>query len=190
MKKLIYMMLVATTLVGCYSRNSYSTLSREEKALIRDFIDRQKIRLVDDLPSDSAFYADSRLYYDTIGYYGDFYYHLDLRGADSAYNDEGELIAVRPIEPGRTAVIRYIQYTLNERADTASHWTSQDDPNPTEFIYGANSNAIPAGWHYAVGLMEYPGSECTCIIPSRLGDFAAQNTVTPYGYKIKLVRIK
>lgn len=193
MNKYIYILLLAGLLTGCYSANSYSTLSREEKALVRDFIDRQKITLTRDLPSDERFAENPKLYYDSISYYGSFYYHLDVRGADSAYNDDGELIPVRPVEPGRKVVVRYIQYTLKEHSDTASHWTTQDDPVPTEFVYGANGGSmpmIPTGWHYAIGLMKYPGSECTVIIPSRLGDFSAQNSVTPYGYRLKLVRIK
>ena len=190
MKKTIYILLLATLLTGCYSKSSYSTLSREEKALIRDFISRQGITLTSSLPSDQAFKNNPRLYYDTVCYYGDFYYRLDVRGADSAYDDDSAYVAVRPVKAGRKVVVRYMEYTLNSHSDTASHWTTQDDAYPTEFVYGASNSSIPTGWHYAIGLMKYPGSECTCIIPSRLGSVAAQNSVTPYGYKIKLERIK
>lgn len=192
MKQWLYLALVCLTLSSCYSSTSYSTLARKEKRVISDFLSRQKIQTTDNLPSEEAFLADPTLYYDTLTYYGNFYYRLDKAGERYDEDEGGQMIPLDSVTDGRKVVVRFIKYTLTEPSDTANYWTTQDSADPTEFIYNGTSatSGIPTGWHYAIGLMKYPGAECTIIVPSKLGDILAQNSVTPYGYRLRFVRMK
>lgn len=192
MKQILYLAALCLTLTGCYSSTSYSTLSRREKQVVADFISRQNIHTTNNLPTDSAFLADPKLYYDTLTYYGQFYYRLDKVGQRYDEDEQGHLVPLDSVTDGRKVVVRYIKYTLTEPSDTANYWTTQDSPDPLEFIYNGTTatSGIPTGWHYAIGLMKFPGAECTIIVPSKLGDMLAQNTVTPYGYRLRFVRMK
>lgn len=189
MKKIIFLFVSFAFILGmsgCYNQNSYSYKSRQEKKLISNYISRMGIELCEDsMPSDSAFLANPKLYYKTQTYYGDFYYRLDKRG-DSIAVRQDTTYHIDAIVPYDIVVLRYKQYTLEEPADTISRWSTLDSPFPTEFSYLSDYQTAPYGWHYAVGFMGYSGSECTCIIPSRSGTSQAQNSVTPYGYKISM----
>lgn len=172
----IPLLLLVAILSSC--GGGYAKLSREEERLIRDYISREHIHVVDTLPSYEDFAANPKLYYHdyfTVGYNNyDIYYRTDVQGTGAE------------LKPYDKVQMRYKQYELRSDADTISCWTTLDRPDPIEFAYLSDYNTGCYGWHLAVRLMEYSGSECTCIIPSRSGNTAAQNSVTPYGYKLKM----
>ena len=81
------------------------------------------------------------------------------------------------------------------RSDTMSYWTTLNQANPYEFYYGVTSGVATGytsicecvGWHEAVRLMKYPDSECMIIVPSKQGFDADETSVTPYGYRLKIL---
>lgn len=176
MKKIGYLISIVLLLSGCYSATSYSTLSRNEKKLIANYISRNGITVVDELPSDEEFAQNEKLYYAVNGY-ENFYYRLEKRG-------DTQTDSVKATE---SIVMRYKQYTLEEYADTVSNWSTQDNAYPTTFLYATDYTHACTAWHVAVFYMGYSGSECKIIVPSRLGLEAEQSTVTPYGYHLKML---
>lgn len=71
-------------------------------------------------------------------------------------------------------------------ADTLSYWTTLDQAYPVEFHYMNTSECEIIAWHEAIRLMKYPNSQCEIIVPSKLGDSNAQDSVTPYVYILKI----
>lgn len=155
------------------SSNSYSSDLKAEKKLIEDYIAREKINVIKELPEDDADWGEKD-YYQVSGY-DYFYYHLVRRGPKTD-----------PIMATETVVMRFKQYTLNVNADTADYWTTLNSAYPLEFTYLTDYTTAPTAWHAAVGLMKYRDSECKIICPSRLGFTDDQTTVTPYGYHMKM----
>lgn len=163
----------ALILTGCNS-NSYSNELKAEKKLIEDYIAREKINIIKELPEDDDDWGEKD-YYQVSGY--DYlYYHLVKRGSDEE----------DPVTATETVVMRFKQYTLTASADTADYWTTLNSAYPLEFTYLTDYTTAPTAWHVAVGLMEYGESECKIICPSRYGFTDDQTTVTPYGYHMKM----
>lgn len=188
MKRLTYISAILLSLVvlaGCRqtSTTSYSALLNKEKTLMREYIKRNEITVVDTLPSTEAFLKDPKLYYEVQGYER-LYYHLDRMG-DSITIIGTDTFEHEAVRRGDQIIMRYKQFTLTEYPDTADYWTTLNAPYPTEFKYMVDNNTCTA-WHVAVQLMKYSNSECTILVPSRFGDNLAQNSVTPYGYKLKM----
>lgn len=188
MKRLLYISAVLLNLVllaGCRqtSSTSYSALLNKEKTLMREYIKRNNITVVDTLPSTETFMKNPKLYYEVRGY-DRLYYHLDRLG-DSIKIVGTDTFELEPVRKGDNVVLRYKQFTLTEYPDTADYWTTLNAPYPTEFRYMVDNNTCVA-WQVAVQLMKYGESECTILVSSRWGDNLAQNSVTPYGYKLKM----
>ena len=101
--------------------------------------------------------------------------------------EPGSIAEELEIEAGDVIVMRYKQFELTENADTLSYWTTLDQAYPLELHYLNFVDCESVGWHLAVKYMKYPYSECQIIQPSKLGFSAEQNSVTPYGY---IMRIK
>jgi hypothetical protein len=186
MKKLYFFLLLTIGLLiaGC-SANTYSSLRGQEDGLIGDFIQRNKLNIIYELPEDDAW--GEKDYYKVpkgnYGNYDDLYFHLIQRGESEreiAYND--------------VVVTRYKKFQLEEGADTISYWTTNDEPAPYEFIYGPVSGTgkicESKGWQEAIRLMKYPGSQCEMIVPSKQGFYEDEMSVTPYVYIIKIVQVK
>lgn len=188
MKHLLYIsaaLLSVILLAGCRqtSTTSYSALLNKEKTLMREYIKRNDITVVDTLPSTEAFLKNPKLYYEVQGY-DRLYYHLDRLG-DSIKIVGNDTFNLESVRRGDNIIMRYKQFTLTEYPDTADYWTTLNAPYPTEFKYMVDNNTCTA-WHVAVQLMKYGDSECTILVPSKFGDTMAQNSVTPYGYKLKM----
>ena len=167
---------------GCTS-NSYSSDLKKEKKLIADYIAREGINVVYEEPADDAW--GEKDYYQVNGY--DYlYYHLTKRGTPYHINDKGDTIRTDSVIATETVVMRYRKYTLDINADTADFWTTLNSAYPTEFTYLTDFTTAPTAWHVAVGLMKYSDSECKIICPSKLGFTEDGNTVTPYGYDLKM----
>ena len=161
-------------LAACSNTTTYSRQLNAEKKLIKNFISRNHLHIVTELPDDTA-WTDTT-YYQVPGY-DNMYYHLIRRGA----TEGKESVAI-----SEQVVMRYKKYTLTENADTVSYWSSLDSAYPVEFKYLTDYQNACTAWHVAVGLMEYSGSECIIICPSKQGFSADQNTVTPYGYQLRM----
>lgn len=186
MKKLYFFLLMTTGMLiaGC-SANTYSSLRGHEDALIGDFIRRNELNIIYELPEDDK-WGEKDYYKVPNGVYGnydDLYFHLIQRGdaeREIAYND--------------IVVARYKKFQLEEGADTISYWNTNDMVAPMEFIYGPISGTgkicESIGWQEAVRLMKYPGSQCQMIIPSKQGFNDDEMTVTPYAYIIKIQQVK
>lgn len=163
----------AAAILSSCSANSYSKDLKAEKKLIEDYIAREHINVIKELPKNDEDWGEKD-YYQVSGY--DYlYYHLVKRGPK-----------VNPITATETAVMRFKQYTLTVNADTADYWTTLNSAYPLEFTYLTDYTKAPTAWHVAVGLMEYSDSECKIICPSKLGFTDDQTTVTPYGYHMKM----
>lgn len=186
MKRAMYifaLLLGLTLLTGCRQSTAYSTQLKAEKALMNEYIKRNGLEIVDTMPSVEAFMKNSKLYYAVQGY-DRLYYHLDHMG-DSVKVLGDSTYEIEPVRRGDVVVMRYKQFTLTQVADTADYWSTLNAPYPTEFRYMVDNSSCRA-WHIAVDLMKYSESECTILVPSKLGDELAQNSVTPYGYKLRM----
>lgn len=167
---ILCLILLAAGLTSC-NNNSYSAKRAEEDKLIADFIKRQNIRIIYELPDDSIWGEKDYL---KVPGYDDLYLHMVSYG-DGTYS----------VKSGDRILLRYMRYTLNEIADTARYMTTAEQAYPTEFRYLIDDSA-PQGWHVAVRYMEHSGAACKIICPSKQGMDTEKNTVTPYGYDMQI----
>ena len=186
MKRIVIWSMIAavcSVYAGC-SGNSYSADLKAEKKLIADYIAREGINVIYELPADDAVWGEKD-YYQVNGY--DYlYFHLTHRGTPFHINEAGDTVRTDSILATETVVMRYKKYTLTLNADTADYWTTLNSAYPLEFIYLTDYTNAPKAWHVAVGLMKYSDSECKIICPSKLGFTEDGNSVTPYGYDLKM----
>lgn len=185
MKKVIFSLFgFIVLLTGC-NQNSYSNLLKEEKKLIKNFISRNHYVITSSLPDTTLTAWDSTLFYEVPGY-DNIYFHLTKQGPKTRVNEKGETIACEPLAPTENVIIRYRKFTLTENPDTFSYWSTLDSAYPMEFNYLTDYTNACVGWHIACGLMGYSNSECVLICPSKLGFVNDQNSVTPYGYQLRM----
>ena len=193
---LFLVMTVLCVATGC-NNNTYSTLRNKEDKLIHNYLHRNKIHIIHKQPTDDVW--GEKDYYKVPGY-DDLYFHLDKRG-DSVYYDtiDSRVDTVdMTIKRNDVVVVRYKKFSLLTDADTLSYWTTNDQAHPYEFYYGITSGTSDGvteicesiGWHEAVRLMKYPGSQCEIIVPSKQGFSVDETTVTPYVYIINIKHVK
>ena len=173
-------------LFGC-SNNSYNSLRTAEDKLIANYISRNNLNILTEEPANDYVWGEKDFY--RVPDVDNFYFHLRHRGdsirIDSVSPTRIDTIDLQ-IEANDLIVLRYKQFALTENADTLSYWTTLDQAYPYEFHYLNTSDCEAVGWHLAVKYMKYPDSECEIIQPSKLGFSAEQNSVTPYGYIMKI----
>ena len=190
MKKNIFLLIAAVVLLGSCTSNTYSRLRDKEDKLIANYISRNGLNILTEEPADDYVWGEKD--YLKVPGYDNFYFHLNHRGdsvrIDSISPERKDTIDLT-IETNALVVLRYKQFELTENADTLSYWSTLDQAYPYEFRYRNTSDCEAVGWHLAVQYMRYPNSECTIIQPSKLGFSTEQNTVTPYGYIMK-IRVK
>lgn len=173
MKKFLILIGVLGLVYAC-NYGTYADSLESEKKLISNFIKRQQIHVLKDEPQRDQW--GEKDYWKVDGY-DNLYFHLTNAG-----DTNGDTVKLNDV-----ILVRYIKYTLDAVADTASYWTTLEAPNPTEVKYGSVSENSCTAWHVAIEKMRYSGAECKIICPSKLG-FSDDNTsVTPYGYDIKIV---
>lgn len=186
--KRVYMILASALLIGLCSctQNTYSRLRDKEDKLIANYISRNGINVLKEEPADDVWGEKDYL---KVPGYDNYYFHLISRGdsvrIDSIDEDTKDTVDLT-IEANSVIVLRYKQFALTENADTLSYWTTLDQAYPYEFHFRNLADCEAVGWHLAVQYMKYPGSQCEIIQPSKLGFSAEQNTVTPYGYIMKI----
>ena len=184
MKKIIFCLayVAAIVLTGC-NQNSYSSQRNAEDKLIENYLSRNNINVLTEEPA--ADYVWQEKDYLLVPGYDNLYFHLINRG-DSITVDDGDTIEIESIQSQETVVMRYKKYDLTENPDTLSYWNTLDQAFPVEFQYGNTSTCEAIGWHVAVKYMKYHNAGCQLICPSKLGFTADQNSVTPYGYIMKM----
>ena len=185
MKKIVYFIgLIALATLSSCSGNSYSADLKAEKKLIEDYIARNNLNIIYELPADDVVWGEKD-YYQVAGY--DYlYFHLVHRGSPFHVNGDGDTVRTDSVIASETVVMRYRKYTLEVDADTADYMTTLNSAYPLEFKYLTDYTTAPVAWHVAVGLMKYSDSECKIICPSKRGFTEDGNTVTPYGYDLKM----
>lgn len=159
------------TLTSCDNNQTYAEQLDAEQALIKDFIDRQGITVVTTMPT--KFPWDENVYYKTKS---GLYFRLV---------NQGDINSKDSVEKNNLVVARYLQYTLDVKADTLENTNSIQFPFPSEFKYLDYSVAC-TGWHEAVGLMKRNNAEAKIIVYSKLGFSNYLNSVTPIGYDMKI----
>ena len=174
MKHYTTLIICLLLLVGASScnQNSYSAKRAAEDKLIEDFMQRQNIRIIYDEPEDGVWGEKDYLKVDG---YDDLYFHL-VRSGDDSYT----------VKQYDRILVRYIRYTLDEIADTASYMTTAELAYPVEFAYLSDYTTAPEGWHVAVKYMKHSGAACKIICPSKQGLDAEKSSVTPYGYDMQI----
>jgi len=162
-------LMVGLMMVGCQSQNTYSKLRQQEKQTISDYIEREGIRVVDEMPTvwgEKDYYA--------VPNYDDFYIHIIEQGTGSEAS------------VGNIILTRYKKYGLGSYSDTTRYWTTDDGGEPVQFQYGNTSDEVYClGWTVAVAVLKNSGGHCRIICPSKMGFTADNSSVTPYGYEFK-----
>lgn len=168
---LLSLSITAIIFGSCDDNVTYADELAAEQDVISGFIKRNNIKVVNQLPETYP-WPDNVFFKSPTG----LYYRLTLQG-DVASGDT--------IENGDLIVTRFLQYTLEEKADTLSNLSTLDYPYPTTFSYRDFTQAC-AGWHEAVGYMKRHNSEATILVFSRLGFSQFNRPATPIGYDLKI----
>lgn len=162
-------------MTSCKEESSYAVQLKAEKALIKEYISRMGISVIEEWPEDSVF-AENQ-------------YLLTSSGLYIQLLDKGQ--GTDTVEYNDIIVLRYKKYGLTEYADTLSYWTTSDTPYPIEFNYGVTSDLACSAWHEAISYMKRMQSQARIIVPSKIGfSDDSSSILTPYGYEMKITGIK
>jgi len=157
-------------LMGCESQNTYSKLRDKEKQTIREYIEREGINVLDEIPKvwgEKDYYA--------VPDYDDLYIHVISQDTSTLEAEYGDIV-----------LMRYKKYGLSAYSDTTRYWTTDDGGYPVSFQYGNTSDTYYcAGWTIAIYTIKNSGSRARIICPSKLGFTDDNSSVTPYGYEIR-----
>ncbi len=175
-------------MTSCHS-TTYSDNRKAEDKLIANYIKRNGLNILPELPADSVVWGEKDYY--KLEEYDNMYFHLIKRGPANTIVD-GDTID-NAILAGETILLRYKQFLLTENADTTSNWTTLDSPYPVEFKYthpayltNTASTTACSGWYVATMLMKYPNSECEIICPSKQGFDQTGTSAIPYIYILSI----
>ncbi|MCQ2342539.1 MAG: DUF4827 domain-containing protein [Paludibacteraceae bacterium] len=158
------------SLVGCKPTNTYSKLLADEKKVINDYIEREGINIVDEIPETWG----EKDYYAIPGY-DNLYIHFIEQNPSATEVKAGDII-----------LLRYKKYGLTAYSDTTRYWTTDDGGFPISFQMGNMSDPYYcAGWTLAIQTMKYSGGHCRLICPSKQGFTEDNSSVTPRGYELK-----
>ncbi len=173
--KNVWLCLLGLGLLGSCTTNSYSDELNKEEKLIKSFISRNDIVVVEIEPEEWG----EKVYLRVPGY-DNLYFHLVSRGDTTT----------EVITSGETVLLRYRRYTLDAYADTTSYWNTLDSPYPIEVQYLTSTTNSCTGWHIAIQYMKYAGAESKIICPDKLDLDDGSTKVIPYGYDLKITGVK
>lgn len=162
-------LMLLITMVACENSSNYSQQLKAEERLIKSWLERNGIKLLDEFPVDTIFAADEMFYFED-----GIYFQLIEKG-------EGDTLRF-----GDKLILRYKQSTLDLYPMVEDFWTTQDRPYPNEITYGSLSNSCE-GWQKAFELMKRSESYARVIVPSKLG--RDDSEVVPYVYEMKIRRV-
>lgn len=176
MKKLSGIILVFSIIIGmsaCSKTKTYSQLQDEEKATIQNFVNKQGINVVYDMPGvknwvgNTYFKSSSGLYYQLV--------------------NPGSINTDDTMKLRSKVSYRFMLYTLT--GDTIQRNLSTIDyTDPFVVTYGDYSSGFP-GLHEALKNMKYNNSKARLIIPHSLNTSTYMQNVTPVGYDIVITGI-
>lgn len=159
-------------LASCKDNNTtYAEELEAEQDLIADFISRQGIKVVNTLPEEYPW--PEKVYYKSPA---GLYFRL---------TEQGDVQSGDTVETGDMVVVRYLQYTLAQNADTISNLYTTDFSYPEKFSFEDYTQAC-VGWHEAVTYMKRHNSEASVIVYSRIGFKRYNRPATPIGYDLKI----
>ena len=150
---------------------TYAEELEAERELIEDFISRQQIKVVEEMPAE--FPWPDKVYYKSKS---GLYFRLTNRG---------DYLSSDSIVYREQIVTKYDQYGLGVKPDTISTQSTVQLAHPKEFTYGDHSQACVA-WHEAVGYMKYNNAEAQLIVPSKIGFSNFSRPATPVGYDLTI----
>ncbi|MCQ2338718.1 MAG: DUF4827 family protein [Paludibacteraceae bacterium] len=169
-KRLIYSSLILAVLClmmfSCTSSTSYSKELESEENLIKAWLKRNNIKILNEFPEDSLF-AEDEMYHFSEGIY---FQMLDTGSGE-------------PMQEGDIIILRYKSSTLDENPVVEDYMTTEDRPYPNEIVYGSMTNSCK-GWNDAFKLMKRDGSVARIIVPSKLGFNDA--IVIPFWYELHI----
>ena len=159
---------------SCSNTLTYAQQLDNEQALIKTYIKRNNINVLDVFPTDKWGPND---YVKTSS---GLYFHLV---------DSGDVVNKSYIlEPKNTVIPRFKQYELTENSDTINNWNTVDYAySPYEFVY-QNMAQSCKGFQEAVGYMKRNNSQAKIIVPFLMG--FDTNSSTPYGYTLTIKFLK
>ena len=163
------MVLLLIAMVACENSSNYSQLLKAEEELIKDWLARNEIKLLDEFPADTVF-ATNEMYHFDEG----IYFQLIEKG-------QGDTLRT-----GDKLVLRYRQSTLDVYPMVEDYWTTLDRPYPNEITYGDLTNSCE-GWQKAFELMKRSEAHAKVKVPSKLG--RNDSEVVPYVYEMKIRRV-
>jgi len=166
------LVLIGMCIMGCQSQNTYSKLREQENKTISDYIEREGIHVVDEMPKvwgEKDYYA--------VPNYDDLYIHVISVDSTSGEAQTGDMI-----------LMRYKKYGLGSYSDTTRYWNTDDGGEPVPFqLDNTSDDYYCAGWTAAIKTIHY-NAHCRIICPSKLGFTTDNSSVTPYGYELKYQR--
>jgi len=164
------LVLFGLVLTGCESQNTYAKLRETEKQVISDYIEREHINVLNEVPEVWG----EKDYY-KVPDYDDYYIHVVHRDTTA-----------RKAKSGDYLLVRYKKYGLEAYSDTTRYWTTDDGGEPIQFQLGNTADTYYIiGWTVAMTVLEYSDSQCKIICPSKMGTTTDNSSVTPYGYELK-----
>ena len=176
MKRISYLFflifLISLISSSCSNTKTFAQQLDDEQTLISAYIKRNNINVLTAFPADKKWKAN-----DYVKTGSGLYYHLVDSGNTSV---PGDTLILKNI-----VVTRFKQYLLSLAADTISNWSTIDYPYPPTFVYGDLTQSCKA-FQEAATYMKRNDSEAILIVPSEIGFTADQNSVTPYGYTLKI----
>jgi hypothetical protein len=178
--KRIYFLIYFTILTGllvssCSDTATYAELLSSEKTLIKEYIKRNGINVINSFPADSVWGPND--------------YVLTSSGLYIRIENYGSTKDTVTVTSGCTIVPRYEKYTLEAVSDTISDWSTIDFPYPETFVYGTTSTTIPTSctaFQEAAYYLHKNDAEARIIVTSKIGFNADMLSVTPYGYHLKI----
>jgi len=174
MKRISYLIIFAfysSIILSSCADTTYAKELKLEQTLIADYIQRNNIKVLSSFPADNVVWGEKDYVLTASG----LYFHLSNSGTDTV-----------TLRLGNIVVPRYIQYTLNEVADSTSHWSTLDDGGGTnDFVYGDYTQMCSA-FHEAASYMKHNNSVAEILVHSKIGFKENWDPATPMGYKLKI----
>lgn len=170
---IISVFISAVLLVSCDDRTTYAEDLKAERLLIADYIKRNNIQVVSEFPAGNDAWPENLFVKTTSG----LYFHLA---------HPGDTTSTDTLETYDLVSVRYLQYTLTQNPDTIFSWNTIDSPYATTFNYQDLNGLNNKAWHEALSYMKRNESQAKIIVTSKLGLESNMQSVTPYGYDLKL----
>lgn len=162
---------------ACSDDITYAKELEAERDLIADFIKRNNIKVVETLPE--IWPENEKIFYKTKS---GLYFRLTEVGDTTTIVGDS---TIKELEAGDRVSLRFLQYTLNVKADTINNMSTTDFSSPSVFNY-ADLTQVNEAWHEAVSLMKYQDAEATILVRSKLNFDIFSSPATPIGYDLKM----